>query len=127
MLLGPNDTIRNLHGHIHHYSVPIENVVNVGVDAPERDLLKKNCHSVRHYPNSKSKKYMKQRGREKADLHQVIRTGNQKQLLVFLIWQDLSPQMQAFEPAAQFCVTRNKMEKQFAACYKRIEVPDFQK
>ncbi|HAW87429.1 MAG TPA: hypothetical protein DCX11_00770 [Enterococcus sp.] len=70
---------------------------------------------------------MKQRGREKADLHQVIRTGNQKQLLVFLIWQDLSPQMQAFEPAAQFCVTRNKMEKQFAACYKRIEVSDFQK
>ena len=70
---------------------------------------------------------MKQRGREKADLHQVIRTGNQKQLLVFLIWQDLSPQMQAFEPAAQFCVTRNKTEKQFAACYKRIEVPDFQK
>lgn len=40
MLLGPNDTIRNLHGHIHHYSVPIENDVNVGVDAPERELLK---------------------------------------------------------------------------------------
>lgn len=39
MLLGPNDTIRNLHGHIHHYSVPIENDVNVGVDAPE-ELLK---------------------------------------------------------------------------------------
>lgn len=40
MLLGPNDTIRNLHGHIHHYSVPIGNDVNVGVDAPERELLK---------------------------------------------------------------------------------------
>ena len=40
MLLGPNDSIRNLHGHIHHYSVPIGNDVNVGVDAPERELLK---------------------------------------------------------------------------------------
>lgn len=36
MLLGPNDTIRNLHGHIYHYSIPIGNDVNVGVDAPER-------------------------------------------------------------------------------------------
>ena len=41
MLLGPNDSVRNLHGHIHHYSVPIGNDVNVGVDAPERDFLKK--------------------------------------------------------------------------------------
>lgn len=40
MLLGTNDSIRNLHGHIHHYSVPIGNDVNVGVDAPERELLK---------------------------------------------------------------------------------------
>ena len=40
MLLGSNDSIRNLHGHIHHYSVPIGNDVNVGVDAPERELLK---------------------------------------------------------------------------------------
>ncbi|WP_165038128.1 metallophosphoesterase family protein [Enterococcus sp. ZJ1622] len=40
MLLGPNDTIRNLHGHIHRYSVPIGNDVNVGVDAPERAFLK---------------------------------------------------------------------------------------
>ncbi|PHL20265.1 hypothetical protein, partial [Enterococcus faecium] len=69
---------------------------------------------------------MKQRGREKAALHQVIRTAKQKQLLVFLIWQDLSPQIQAFEPAAQFCAIRIKIEKQFAAWYKRIEVPDFQ-
>lgn len=64
---------------------------------------------------------MKQRGREKAALHQVIRTGNQKQLLVFLIWQDLFPQMQAFEPAAQLCVTRNKMEKQFAHVIKELK------
>lgn len=41
MLLGPNDSVRNLHGHIHHYSVPIGHDVNVGVDAPERDFLKK--------------------------------------------------------------------------------------
>lgn len=41
MLLGPNDSVRNLHGHIHHYSVPIGNDVNVGVDAPERDFFKK--------------------------------------------------------------------------------------
>ena len=40
LLLGGNDKIRNLHGHIHHYSVPIGNDVNVGVDAPERELLK---------------------------------------------------------------------------------------
>ncbi|EPH93625.1 Ser/Thr phosphatase family protein [Enterococcus faecalis 13-SD-W-01] len=39
MLLGQKDPIRNLHGHIHHYSVPIAAVVNVGVDAPERAFL----------------------------------------------------------------------------------------
>lgn len=41
LLLGGNDKIRNLHGHIHHYSVPIGNDVNVGVDAPERELMAK--------------------------------------------------------------------------------------
>lgn len=41
LLLGQNDTVRNLHGHIHNYSVPIGNDVNVGVDAPERKLLAK--------------------------------------------------------------------------------------
>ena len=41
LLIGNNDKIRNLHGHIHHYSVPIGNDVNVGVDAPERELLEK--------------------------------------------------------------------------------------
>ncbi|EPI09073.1 hypothetical protein D356_02547, partial [Enterococcus faecium SD2A-2] len=34
---------------------------------------------------------------EKAALHQVIRTTRLKQLLMFLIWLDLLPQMQAFE------------------------------
>ncbi|EGW2153296.1 hypothetical protein DZ768_07820 [Enterococcus faecium] len=37
------------------------------------------------------------RGREKAVLHQVIRTAKQKQLFMFLNWLDLLPQMQAFE------------------------------
>ncbi|MBX4183818.1 hypothetical protein, partial [Enterococcus lactis] len=30
-------------------------------------------------------------------LHQVIRTAKQKQLIMFLNWLDLLPQMQAFE------------------------------
>jgi calcineurin-like phosphoesterase family protein len=46
MLLGQNDSIRNLHGHIHHYSVPIASLVNVGVDAPERAFLGKNPFGV---------------------------------------------------------------------------------
>ncbi|WP_208790692.1 hypothetical protein [Enterococcus faecium] len=37
------------------------------------------------------------RGCEKAALHQVIRTAKLKQLLMFLTWLDLLPQMQAFE------------------------------
>ncbi|EGP5131446.1 hypothetical protein CUN25_08630 [Enterococcus faecium] len=37
------------------------------------------------------------KGREKAVLHQVIRTVKKKQLLMFLIWLGLLPQMQAFE------------------------------
>lgn len=41
MLLGKTLNIRNLHGHIHHYSMPIAEDINVGVDAPERDLLQK--------------------------------------------------------------------------------------
>ncbi len=76
MLLGPNDTIRNLHGHIHHYSVPIENDVNVGVDAPERELLKEKLPLALRYLSNKSKKSMKQRGstigREKTALYQVL-------------------------------------------------------
>lgn len=39
MLLGTTKNIRNLHGHIHHYSVPIPENINVGVDAPELDFL----------------------------------------------------------------------------------------
>lgn len=41
MLLGKTLNIRNLHGHIHHYSMPIADDINVGVDAPERDFLEK--------------------------------------------------------------------------------------
>ncbi|GCF93529.1 metallophosphatase [Enterococcus florum] len=41
MLLGKTLNIRNLHGHIHHYSIPIAEDINVGVDAPERALLQR--------------------------------------------------------------------------------------
>ncbi|WP_162533961.1 hypothetical protein [Enterococcus faecium] len=41
--------------------------------------------------------YRLPRGCEKAALHQVIRTAKLKQLLMFLTWLDLLPQMQAFE------------------------------
>ncbi|MGO3913059.1 metallophosphoesterase [Enterococcus viikkiensis] len=40
MLLGKTVNIRNLHGHIHNYSMPIAEDINVGVDAPERNFLK---------------------------------------------------------------------------------------
>lgn len=40
MLLGKTVNIRNLHGHIHNYSMPIAEDINVGVDAPERAFLK---------------------------------------------------------------------------------------
>ncbi len=40
MLLGKTLNIRNLHGHIHNYSMPIAEDINVGVDAPERGFLK---------------------------------------------------------------------------------------
>ncbi|MEG1503859.1 MAG: metallophosphoesterase family protein [Enterococcus sp.] len=40
MLLGKTINIRNLHGHIHNYSMPIAEDINVGVDAPERKFLK---------------------------------------------------------------------------------------
>lgn len=39
MLLGITKNIRNLHGHIHHSSVPIKENINVGVDAPELAFL----------------------------------------------------------------------------------------
>ena len=39
LLLGQSVNSRNLHGHIHHYSMPLGDTINVGVDAPERDLL----------------------------------------------------------------------------------------
>ncbi|WP_258078497.1 hypothetical protein [Enterococcus faecium] len=37
------------------------------------------------------------RGREKAALHQVIRTTKHKQLVMLFVWLGLLPQMQAFE------------------------------
>jgi calcineurin-like phosphoesterase family protein len=40
MLLGKTLNIRNLHGHIHNYSMPIAEDINVGVDAPERGFLR---------------------------------------------------------------------------------------
>ena len=33
---------------IHHYSVPIPENINVGVDAPERDFYQKTCPGVHH-------------------------------------------------------------------------------
>lgn len=39
MMLGIAPQILNLHGHIHHYMVPNKNNINVGIDAPELDLL----------------------------------------------------------------------------------------
>jgi len=39
LLMGIVNQTLNLHGHIHHSSVPIAENINVGVDAPERDLL----------------------------------------------------------------------------------------
>ncbi|OTN75366.1 hypothetical protein A5886_000436 [Enterococcus sp. 8G7_MSG3316] len=39
MLLGITKNSRNLHGHIHHHSVPIPENLNVGVDAPELAFL----------------------------------------------------------------------------------------
>ena len=39
LMLGIVKQTLNLHGHIHHSSVPHAENINVGVDAPERDLL----------------------------------------------------------------------------------------
>lgn len=39
MMLGIAPQIINLHGHIHHYSVPVKENINVGIDAPEMDYL----------------------------------------------------------------------------------------
>ncbi len=39
LMLGIAPQIINLHGHIHHYAVPIKENINVGVDAPELDYL----------------------------------------------------------------------------------------
>jgi calcineurin-like phosphoesterase family protein len=39
MMLGIVKQIINLHGHIHHYAVPIKENINVGVDTPEVDYL----------------------------------------------------------------------------------------
>lgn len=39
MMMGIAPQILNLHGHIHHYMIPSKNNINVGIDAPELDLL----------------------------------------------------------------------------------------
>lgn len=39
MMLGITTQTLNLHGHIHHSMVPIAEDINVGVDAPERELV----------------------------------------------------------------------------------------
>ncbi len=39
MMLGIAPQIINLHGHIHHYSVPAKENINVGIDSPELDYL----------------------------------------------------------------------------------------
>ncbi len=39
MMLGIVKQIINLHGHIHHYAVPVRENINVGVDSPETDYL----------------------------------------------------------------------------------------
>lgn len=41
MMLGIAPRIINLHGHIHHYAVPVKENVNVGIDSPELEYLKK--------------------------------------------------------------------------------------
>lgn len=41
MMLDIVNQIINLHGHIHHYAVPIKENLNVGVDSPELDYLTK--------------------------------------------------------------------------------------
>jgi len=40
MMLGIVKQIVNLHGHIHHYAVPVKENINVGVDTPETRYLK---------------------------------------------------------------------------------------
>ncbi|KRO17937.1 metallophosphoesterase [Lacticaseibacillus saniviri] len=39
LLMGIVKQTLNIHGHIHHSMVPVAENINVGVDAPERDLL----------------------------------------------------------------------------------------
>lgn len=39
--LGTTLNSRNLHGHVHNYSMPIAENINVGIDSPERGLLEK--------------------------------------------------------------------------------------
>ncbi|KRN01184.1 phosphoesterase or phosphohydrolase [Levilactobacillus senmaizukei DSM 21775 = NBRC 103853] len=39
MMMGIVKQIINLHGHIHHYAVPVKENINVGVDTPEQKYL----------------------------------------------------------------------------------------
>lgn len=65
LMLGIAPQIINLHGHIHHYSVPIKENINVGVDAPELDYLENkpkfgaplNFHEIEEIVAQKAMKY----------------------------------------------------------------------
>lgn len=39
MIMGISSQVMNLHGHIHHSSMPFQSNINVGVDSPEREFL----------------------------------------------------------------------------------------
>lgn len=39
MMFGQTPSSINLHGHIHHYSVPVQENINVGVDSADLDYL----------------------------------------------------------------------------------------
>lgn len=41
LMLGIAPQIINLHGHIHHYAVPVKENINVGIDSPELSYLTK--------------------------------------------------------------------------------------
>ncbi len=65
LMLGIAPQIINLHGHIHHYSVPIKENINIGVDAPELDYLENkpkfgaplNFHEIEEIVAQKAMKY----------------------------------------------------------------------
>lgn len=68
MMLGIAPQIINLHGHIHHYSVPIKENINVGIDAPELAYLTTkpkfgaplNFHEIEEIATKKAAKFPQQ-------------------------------------------------------------------